>query len=70
MRDQALVSKLLDVNVTVDNEDSNLANVDGVAHLLRSAEKELLTQRPLRYDNTLAYLLPDMLSYFDYEELL
>ena len=30
---QALVSKLLDVYVTVDNEDADLANVDGVALL-------------------------------------
>ena len=33
MRDQALVAKLLDVNVAVDNENANLANVDGVAFL-------------------------------------
>jgi hypothetical protein len=31
MRDQALVTKLLDVNVAVDNENTNLANVDSVA---------------------------------------
>ena len=30
---QALVAKLLDVYVAVDYEDSNLANVDGVALL-------------------------------------
>ena len=33
MRDQALDTKLLDVYVAVDYEDSDLANVDGVALL-------------------------------------
>ena len=30
MRDQALVTKLLDVYVTVDNEDANLADINGI----------------------------------------
>ena len=33
MRDQALVTKLFDIYVAVDNEDANLANLDGVALL-------------------------------------
>ena len=38
--------------------------------LLVSVEKEILSQRPLKYDNTLAYLIPGMLAHFDYEELM
>ena len=33
MRNQALVAKLLDVNVTVHNEEADLANIDGIALL-------------------------------------
>ena len=38
MRYQARVTKLLDVYVAVDNEDANLANVDGVDLSHRTAE--------------------------------
>ncbi len=38
--------------------------------LLSSVEKQILSQRPLRYDNTLSYVIPGMLAYFDYDELM
>ncbi len=38
--------------------------------LLRNVEGQILSQRPLRYSNTLAYLIPGMLRYFDYDELM
>lgn len=39
-------------------------------NLLFSVEKQLLSQRPLIYDNTLCYVIPGMLQHFDYEELM
>lgn len=39
-------------------------------HLLRNVERQILSQRPLRYDNTLSYVIPDMLNHFDYDELM
>ena len=39
-------------------------------HLLCSVERQILSQRPLRYDNTLSYVLPGMLRYFDYDEIM
>ena len=33
-------------------------------------EDRILSQRPLRYDNTLAYLIPGMLAHFDYGDLM
>ena len=30
MRDQAVIAEFLDVNVTVDNEDANLADINGI----------------------------------------
>ena len=38
--------------------------------LLRSVEGQILSQRPLRYDNTLSYVIPGMLEYFDYDEII
>ncbi|MBR5681074.1 MAG: hypothetical protein IKX19_10520, partial [Clostridia bacterium] len=38
--------------------------------LLINVERQILSQRPLKYDNTLAYLIPGMLAYFDYEDLM
>ncbi len=38
--------------------------------LLTNVEEQILSQRPLRYDNTLCYLVPGMLEYFDYDELM
>ena len=38
--------------------------------LLHSVEGQILSQRPLLYDNTLSYVIPGMLEYFDYDELL
>ena len=38
--------------------------------LLRSVEGQILSQRPLQYDNTLSYVIPGMLEYFDYNEIL
>ena len=39
-------------------------------NLLCSVEKQILTQVPLQYDNTLSYVIPGMLQYFDYNELM
>ena len=39
-------------------------------HQLKSVEKQILSQRPLQYDNTLAYMIPGMLRYFDFDELM
>ena len=39
-------------------------------HLLTGVEGQILSQRPLQYDNTLSYLIPGMLRYFDYNELM
>ena len=38
--------------------------------LLCSVEKQILSQQPLVYDNTLSYLIPGMLQHFDYDELM
>lgn len=38
--------------------------------LLKSIQKEILSQRPLQYNNTLSYIIPNMLNYFDYDELM
>lgn len=38
--------------------------------LLTSVEGQILSQRPLQYDNTLSYVIPGMLEYFDYEDLM
>ena len=38
--------------------------------LLRSVEGQILSQRPLQYDNTLSYVIPGMLEYFDYDEII
>ena len=38
--------------------------------LLTNVEEQILAQRPLHYDNTLCYLVPGMLAYFDYDELM
>ena len=38
--------------------------------LLCSVEKQILSQRPLVYDNTLSYRIPGMLQHFDYDELM
>lgn len=38
--------------------------------LLLNVEKELLAQEVFAYDNTLAVLMPGMLQYFEYEDLL
>lgn len=38
--------------------------------LLTSVERQILGQKVLSYENTLAYLIPGMLEYFDYEELI
>ena len=39
-------------------------------HLLCNVERQILSQRPLNYDNTLSYVLPGMLRYFDYDEIM
>lgn len=39
-------------------------------NLLTSVEGQILSQWPLNYDNTLSYLIPGMLKYFDYNELM
>ncbi len=39
-------------------------------NLLCSVEKQILSQRPLHYDNTLSYIIPGMLEYFDYDEIM
>ena len=39
-------------------------------NLLCNVERQILSQRPLRYDNTLSYVLPGMLRYFDYDEIM
>ena len=39
-------------------------------NLLCSVEKQILSQRPLVYDNTLSYVIPGMLQHFDYDELM
>lgn len=39
-------------------------------NLLRSVEREILGQKVLQYDNTLNLIVPGMLKYFDYEELM
>jgi len=44
--------------------------IESGEHLLRSVEKELLGQKALKYDNTLNVILPGMLEFFDYEELM
>ena len=33
MRDQALITKFIDVDVAVNNEDANLTNIDSITHL-------------------------------------
>ncbi|MBQ4354820.1 MAG: prolyl oligopeptidase family serine peptidase [Clostridia bacterium] len=38
--------------------------------LLTSIEKQIISQYPLSYDNTLSYIIPGMLEYFDYDELM
>ena len=38
--------------------------------LLTNVEEQILSRRPLCYDNTLSYLVPGMLAYFDYDELM
>jgi len=38
--------------------------------LLQNVEEQILGQKRLKYDNTLCYILPGMLNYFDYEELM
>jgi len=43
---------------------------DYAENLLCSVEKQILTQRPLQYDNTLSYVIPGMLEHFDYDELM
>ncbi len=40
------------------------------SNLLRNVEKQILAQSPLVYDNTLCYVIPGMLRYFDYDELM
>ncbi len=40
------------------------------SNLMTSVEKEILEPRPFHYDNTLNYVIPDMLSHFDYYELM
>ena len=39
-------------------------------NLLKNVEEQILGQKMLSYDNTLCYLLPGMLEYFDYEDLM
>jgi len=39
-------------------------------NLLCSVEKQILSQSPINYDNTLSYIIPGMLKYFDYDELM
>ena len=39
-------------------------------HLLCNVEKQILSQNPLVYDNTLCYVIPGMLQHFDYDELM
>lgn len=39
-------------------------------NLLRSVEREILGQKVLKYKNTLNLIVPGMLKYFDYEELM
>ena len=38
--------------------------------LLLNVEKEIIGTEVFRYDNTLSLMIPGMLQYFDYEELL
>ena len=38
--------------------------------LMKSFEKEVLGQRALKYDDTLSIIMPGMLEYFDFEELM
>ena len=40
------------------------------SNLMTSVEKDILEPRPFHYDNTLNYVIPDMLSHFDYYELM
>ena len=39
-------------------------------NLLLSVEREIINQNPFKYDNTYSLLMPGMLKYFDYEELI
>ena len=39
-------------------------------HLMKNFEKEILGQRALKYDDTLSIIIPGMLEYFDFEELM
>ena len=38
--------------------------------LLLDVEKDLCDACPMTYDNTLAHLIPGMLAYFDYRDLM
>lgn len=39
-------------------------------NILTNAEKEILSQKPLKYENTLSHVIPDMLQYFDFDEIM
>ncbi|MBE6570052.1 MAG: hypothetical protein E7658_07560 [Ruminococcaceae bacterium] len=39
-------------------------------NLLTSVEEKFIRHQPITYDNTLSYLVPGMLAYFDYDELM
>ena len=39
-------------------------------NILTNVEKQIILPNPLSYDNTLSYLIPGMLEYFDYYELM
>jgi len=40
------------------------------ADLLRSVEQEIIGQPALKYNNTLSLIVPGMLEYFDYNEIM
>jgi len=55
-----IMAGFLNKNLTVEQGPDLLLNV----------ERDILGQKALHYDNTLSIIIPGMLEYFDYEELL
>jgi len=71
--------KLEDISFYCDDQDGVFGIMAGYLaglkreygeNILSSIEKQILPQRPLQYHNTLRHVIPDMLKYFDYDEIM
>ena len=71
--------KLEDISFYCDDQDGVFGIMEGYLaglkreygeNILSSIEKQILPQRPLQYHNTLSHVIPDMLKYFDYDEIM